>query len=91
MGQIRIDRLTTEEELQMELQRRCLRTLSRAELLAFADQMIWGQWHRERVLKGLSDRVIELEMELSSLDGGGGAVTAEHLQWAAQMRNHGQG
>ena len=85
MGQIRIKKLTTEEDLQMEMQRRCLRTLNRAELLAFADQMIWGQWHRERVLKALSDRVTELEMELSCLDGGGGAVTAEHLQWARDL------
>lgn len=74
----------------MELCRRSLRALSRDELLAFADQMIWGQWHRERLVKGLSDRVIELEMELSSLDGGGGAqLTGEHLQWAAQMRSDG--
>jgi hypothetical protein len=85
-GQIRIERLRTEEELQMELQRRSLRTLDHEELLAFADQLLWAQWHRERVVKGLADRVLELEMEVSCLDGGGGAaVTPEHLQWARDL------
>jgi asparagine synthetase B (glutamine-hydrolysing) len=84
-GQIRIERLRTEEELQMELQRRSLCTLDHEELLAFADQLL-AQWHRERVVKGLADRVLELEMEVSCLDGGGGAaVTPEHLQWARDL------
>ena len=69
----------------MELQRRALRTLKHEELLAFADQLLWAQWHRERVVKGLADRVLELEMEVSCLDGGGGAVTEEHLRWARDL------
>lgn len=85
MAQIRIKKLTTEEELKLELQRRALRTLSHDELLAFADQLLWAQWHRERMVKGLHDLVIELEMELSSLDGGGAPVTEEHRQWARDL------
>lgn len=85
MTQIRIEGLSTEEELQMELQRRSLRTLSVDELLAFTDQLLWAQWHREKVVKGLAHRCMELELELSCLDGGGGAVTDEHRQWAQEL------
>lgn len=85
MRQIRIKKLTTEEEFKLDRQRRALRTLSRDELLAEADQLIWAQWHRERLVKGLHDLVIELEMELSSLDGGGAPVTEEHRQWASEL------
>lgn len=83
--QIRIEPLRTEEELQMEICRRSLRSLSRSELLAFADQLIWGHWHQERLLKGLSHHVIELEMELHSNDQGSGNITEEHLQWARDL------
>lgn len=85
MGQIRIKDLTLEEKLQMETQRRALRNLSRDELLAFADQLLWAQWHRERVVKGLSDRCLELELELSCVDGGDAEVSAEHRQWARDL------
>lgn len=72
----------------MELQRRALRTLDHEELLAFADQLLWAQWHCERLVKGLADRVLELEMEVSSLEGvGGAAVTDEHRQWAQELLN----
>ena len=85
-GQIRIERLRTEEELQMELQRRSLRTLNHEELLAFADQQLWAQWHREKVVAALAHQCMELEFELSCLDGGGGAaVTEEHLRWARDL------
>lgn len=81
MGQIKISELTTEEQLQLELSRRSLRTCSRDELLAIADQLLWNYWHRERVVKGLSDRVLELEMELTK----DFAVTEEHHQWAKDL------
>lgn len=84
-GRIRIEPLTTEEELQMEICRRSLRSLSRTELLAFADQLIWGHWHQERVLKALSHHVIELEMELNSDNQGRGDISEEHLQWARDL------
>ena len=85
MGQIRIKKLTTEEELKLELQRRALGTLSRDELLAFADQLLWAQWHRERLVKGLLDLVAELEMELSCLEGGSAPVTEDHRRWARDL------
>ena len=73
-GQIRIENLTTEEELQMEVQRRSLRTLKREDLEAIADQLLWAQ-------------CMELEFELSCLDGGIGApVTEEHRQWARDLQ-----
>lgn len=51
----------------MELQRRSLRTLKRDELEALADQLLWAQWHREKVVKALTDQCLELEMEVASL------------------------
>ena len=85
-GQIRIDKLTTEEELQIEVQRRSLRTLTRVELEAIADQLLWAQWHREKVVAALAHQCMELEFELSCLDGGGGAaVTEEHRRWARDL------
>lgn len=86
MGQIRIEALTFEEQLQMELQRRSLRTLDRKTLEAIADQLLWSKWHQERIVRALSHHCLELEMEVNSLHGGEWApVTDEHRRWAQEL------
>lgn len=83
MGSIKVDPLSLEESFKLERYKRTLRTLSREELLADADQLLTSFCNSQKVIVALVHRVTELELAVN--DGKGAPVADVHQEMAKEL------